>query len=113
MAARAGPRRRGGRDTWGGLTLTAAIVPGYRAPDVRWETYLDADALGLPAAPGSREGGGQGGRQAGGEYLTVRAALPGDRFRALGSPGRRKLQDVMVDLGIPARPAIRERPRPG
>ncbi len=92
-----------GRATWGGLTLAAAIVPEYRAPDVRWEAYLDADALGLPAAPDSRAGEGPGASQAGGEYLTVRAALPGDRFRALGSPGRRKLQDVLVDLGVPAR----------
>ncbi len=92
-----------GRATWGDLTITAQIVPGYRAPDVRWETYLDADALGLPVTPGSGEGHEQDGRHSGGEYLAVRAALPGDRFRALGSPGRRKLQDVMVDLGIPAR----------
>ena len=35
--------------------------------------------------------------------LTVRAWEPGDRFRPLGAPGRRKLQDIFVDAGVPRR----------
>jgi tRNA(Ile)-lysidine synthase len=33
--------------------------------------------------------------------LGVRTRRPGDRFRPLGSPGRRKLQDVLVDRKVP------------
>ena len=33
--------------------------------------------------------------------LVVRSRRPGDRFRPLGAPGRRKLQDVLVDRKIP------------
>ena len=33
--------------------------------------------------------------------LAVRSRLPGDRFRPLGQPGRRKLQDFLVDRKIP------------
>jgi tRNA(Ile)-lysidine synthase len=33
--------------------------------------------------------------------LTVRNRRPGDRFRPLGSPGSRKLQDVLVDRKVP------------
>ena len=33
--------------------------------------------------------------------LTVRNRRPGDRFRPLGAPGRRKLQDLLVDRKIP------------
>ncbi len=33
--------------------------------------------------------------------LTVRMRQPGDRFRPLGAPGRRKLQDVLVDRKVP------------
>ena len=33
--------------------------------------------------------------------LTVRTRQPGDRFRPLGAPGRRKLQDVLVDRKVP------------
>jgi tRNA(Ile)-lysidine synthase len=33
--------------------------------------------------------------------LTVRTRRPGDRFRPLGAPGARKLQDVLVDRKIP------------
>jgi tRNA(Ile)-lysidine synthetase-like protein len=35
--------------------------------------------------------------------LTVRNRWPGDRFRPLGAPGRRKIQDLMVDRKIPRR----------
>jgi tRNA(Ile)-lysidine synthase len=33
--------------------------------------------------------------------LTVRSRRPGDRFRPLGAPGTRKLQDVLVDARVP------------
>ncbi len=38
--------------------------------------------------------------------LSVRNRRPGDRFRPLGAPGRRKLQDVLIDRKMP-----REEPR--
>ena len=33
--------------------------------------------------------------------LVVRSRRPGDRLRPLGSPGSRKLQDVLVDRKVP------------
>ena len=36
-----------------------------------------------------------------GGRLTVRSRRPGDCIRPLGSPGRRKLKDVLIDRGIP------------
>ncbi|HYN09328.1 MAG TPA: tRNA lysidine(34) synthetase TilS [Vicinamibacterales bacterium] len=33
--------------------------------------------------------------------LAVRSRRPGDRFRPLGAPGRRKLQDLLVDRKVP------------
>jgi tRNA(Ile)-lysidine synthase len=36
-----------------------------------------------------------------GDTLVVRGRRPGDRFQPLGSPGRRKLQDVLVDRKVP------------
>jgi len=35
-----------------------------------------------------------------GEQLLVRSRLPGDKFRPLGAPGRRKVQDLMLDAKI-------------
>jgi len=35
--------------------------------------------------------------------LAVRSWQPGDRFRPLGAPGERKLQDIFVDAGVPRR----------
>jgi tRNA(Ile)-lysidine synthase len=35
--------------------------------------------------------------------MTVRGWRAGDRFRPLGAPGRRKLQDIFVDAGVPRR----------
>ncbi|MHB9109332.1 MAG: tRNA lysidine(34) synthetase TilS [Armatimonadota bacterium] len=35
--------------------------------------------------------------------LVMRSWLPGDRFRPLGAPGERKLQDIFVDAGVPRR----------
>jgi tRNA(Ile)-lysidine synthase len=41
--------------------------------------------------------------RAGGERITVRNRRPGDRLRPLGSPGSRKLKEVLIDHGIPRR----------
>jgi len=46
-----------------------------------WEALLDSRAAAGP--------------------LAVRSRLPGDRYRPLGAPGERKLQDVLVDLKVP------------
>jgi tRNA(Ile)-lysidine synthetase-like protein len=35
--------------------------------------------------------------------LAVRGWRPGDRYRPLGAPGSRKLQDIFVDAGVPRR----------
>ena len=35
--------------------------------------------------------------------LTVRGRRPGDRYRPLGAPGSRKLQDIFVDHHVPRR----------
>jgi tRNA(Ile)-lysidine synthase len=35
--------------------------------------------------------------------LVMRSWQPGDRFRPLGAPGERKLQDIFVDAGVPRR----------
>jgi tRNA(Ile)-lysidine synthase len=37
------------------------------------------------------------------EPITIRGWLPGDRYRPLGAPGSRKLQDIFVDAGVPRR----------
>jgi tRNA(Ile)-lysidine synthase len=36
-----------------------------------------------------------------GSHLIVRYRRPGDRLRPLGAPGRRKVQDVLVDRKVP------------
>ena len=55
--------------------------------------------------PPQRFAGGPGeavlDRQAARGCLELRSRRPGDRYRPLGSPGSRKLQDVLVDLKIP------------
>jgi tRNA(Ile)-lysidine synthase len=35
--------------------------------------------------------------------LHVRSWRPGDRYRPLGAPGTRKIQDIFVDAGVPRR----------
>ncbi|MBN1320937.1 MAG: tRNA lysidine(34) synthetase TilS [Thermoleophilia bacterium] len=88
-----GPRARGaapcatrlavpGETAWGEWLVRAELVDAYAPPDVAVEAYLDADSLEGP--------------------LEVRAPRPGDRLRPLGAPGTRKLQDVFVDLRVPA-----------
>lgn len=70
-----------GRAQWGGVTVTAEPADRFQAPDVCSEAYVDAESI-----TGA---------------LEVRGPQPGDRLRPLGSPGRRKLQDVLVDLRLP------------
>jgi tRNA(Ile)-lysidine synthetase-like protein len=36
-----------------------------------------------------------------GSHLIVRARRPGDRLHPLGAPGRKKVQDVLVDRKVP------------
>jgi len=72
-----------------GVTVAAEYLMGTAARKARptqWagrgaEVGIAAGALALP--------------------LTVRSRRAGDRFRPLGSPGKRKLQDFMVDRKIP------------
>jgi len=71
------------------LTVTAERLPGTDAAQARpmkWaargtEVGVAAAALRLP--------------------LAVRSRRPGDRFRPLGAPGARKLQDFFVDRKVP------------
>ncbi len=76
-----------GRAEWEGAVVEATRVEHFFAPDTRREAYVDAKSVAGP--------------------LRVRGPLPGDRIRLLGAPGSRKLQDVLVDLRVPA--AVRPR----
>jgi tRNA(Ile)-lysidine synthase len=69
----------------------AAILRVSRRPFAAWMLRGAPHwaALALP--------GGAAGR------LTVRNRRPGDRLRPLGSPGSRKLKDVLIDRGVPRR----------
>ena len=72
-----------GEARWREVVVRVGPAPdGYRAPDPRLEAFVDARAL---------EGD-----------LRVRGALPGDVMWPLGAPGRRSLQDIFVDLRVPA-----------
>jgi tRNA(Ile)-lysidine synthase len=70
-----------GEVSWGGGTIRAELVEAFRMPDGSHEVFVDAAAVGP---------------------LFVRGPLPGDRLRPFGAPGRRKLQDIFVDLRVPA-----------
>ncbi len=72
-----------GEVEWDGMLVKAERVGSFSAPDPAREAYMDAQALVSP--------------------LTVRGPRPGDRLRPLGAGGSRKLQDVLVDLKVPAR----------
>jgi tRNA(Ile)-lysidine synthase len=65
--------------------LRASIVTGPERPLAAegWDAVaaLQASAVSLP--------------------LTVRSRRPGDRFTPLGAPGRRSLQDLLVDRKVP------------
>jgi tRNA(Ile)-lysidine synthase len=67
-----------------GWLATAEIVappPARPRPRTRFEAWLDADALGPKP--------------------TLRSRRPGDRLRPLGLDGQKKLQDLLVDAGVP------------
>ncbi|MBC7293027.1 MAG: tRNA lysidine(34) synthetase TilS, partial [Thermoleophilia bacterium] len=72
-----------GAAVWGDAVVRAEYVPFFCVPDPSREAYFDAAALVGP--------------------LVVRGPRPGDRLRPLGASGTRKLQDVLVDLKVPAR----------
>ncbi len=73
----------------GTMAVGAERLPGPTAPagrPTKWaargmEVGISAAAVALP--------------------LAVRGRRPGDRFRPLGAPGRRKLQDFLVDRKVP------------
>lgn len=71
-----------GRVEWGEAMVVAEPAERFRAPDVSCEAFLDADSIN--------------------GCLVVRGPQPGDRLRPLGASGTRKLQDVLVDLRVPA-----------
>jgi tRNA(Ile)-lysidine synthase len=67
-----------------GVTIAASIQVGESAAAPGLDkrvAMLQASSLALP--------------------LAVRTRRPGDRFRPLGAPGRRKLQDLLVDRKVP------------
>ena len=76
-----------GTVVWKGIRISAEWAGRVRAHDPRSEAYVDARALAEP--------------------LTVRGLGPGDRFRPLGAPGSRRVQDLLVDLRVPR--AVRAR----
>jgi len=71
-----------GRVLWGATWVSAAPADRFRAPDIAREAFVDARSLA-------------------GE-VEVRGPRPGDRIRPLGARGTRKLQDILVDLRVPA-----------
>ncbi len=71
-----------GRAVWGRVWVAAQPVERFMAPDVGREAFVDARSLD-------------------GEVV-IRGPRPGDRMRPLGAPGTRKLQDILVDLRVPA-----------
>lgn len=68
-----------------GVRVECQVAPSaeWGGPGAACEAALDLDALFPP--------------------LTVRNRRPGDRMRSLGAPGSRKIQDMLVDRGVPAR----------
>jgi tRNA(Ile)-lysidine synthase len=61
--------------------LAATVAPPEALESASGRVALQASAVELP--------------------LTVRNRRPGDRFRPLGAPGRRKVQDLLVDRKVP------------
>jgi tRNA(Ile)-lysidine synthase len=72
-----------GQTRWNGTVVRAEHAERFIAPDVPREAYVDARSLDGP--------------------LLIRGPRPGDRLRPLGASGTRKLQDILVDLRVPAR----------
>ncbi len=71
-----------GAAVWGGFRVKAQPAERFVSPDVSREAFVDVRCL---------DGD-----------VVVRGPLPGDRVRPFGAPGSRKLQDVLVDLKVPA-----------
>jgi tRNA(Ile)-lysidine synthase len=71
-----------GRVWWGDVWVAAEPAELFVAPDVSREAFVDA-------------------RSVTGE-VQIRGPRPGDRVRPLGAPGARKLQDILVELRVPA-----------
>ncbi len=71
-----------GETEWHGSRVRAECVSAFRMPEVAREAFFDAASLSDP--------------------LVVRAVRPGDRMRAFGAPGSRKVHDIFVDLRVPA-----------
>jgi tRNA(Ile)-lysidine synthase len=95
-AARRGRRAEGGFD-W------PLVVPGsVEVPEAGVRLVAEvADTAGSRSWPSGRGRAAavQGEALHGG--LRVRSRRPGDRLRPLGAPGRRKVQDVLVDRKVP------------
>lgn len=72
-----------GTAKWGGVTVSAEPVAGFRAVDTHTEAIIDADAVT--------------------DVLEVRGPVAGDRVHPLGAQGSRKVKDLLVDLKVPAR----------
>jgi tRNA(Ile)-lysidine synthase len=66
---------------WGIEVVTEVVAPPASPRTQGWEALLDG---GVAAAA-----------------LAVRSRRPGDRYRPLGAPGERKVQDVLVDAKVP------------
>ena len=71
-----------GTAEWGGLVVRAEKTERFCAPDPTIEVFVDAAMIT--------------------DSLSVRGARPGDRMHPLGVTGARKLQDILVDLRVPA-----------
>ncbi|HWD72753.1 MAG TPA: tRNA lysidine(34) synthetase TilS [Actinomycetota bacterium] len=72
---------------WGIEVRTEVVAPPASPRTGPWEALLDGRTAAAP--------------------LAVRSRRPGDRYRPLGAPGERKLQDILVDGKVPR--AIRDR----
>jgi tRNA(Ile)-lysidine synthase len=85
-------------------------IPGMvEAPHGAWAISAEGPmpSPGIAAVERPRGGTGSGARSvvvdAGdlGDHVIVRARRPGDRLQPLGAPGRKKVQDVLVDRKVP------------
>jgi tRNA(Ile)-lysidine synthase len=65
---------------WGIQVVTEVVAPPTSPRTGPWEAFLDGRVAGL--------------------RLEIRPRRPGDRYRPLGAPGHRKLQDVLVDRKV-------------
>ena len=76
-------------------------IPGtVEAPHGAWAVTADGP-LPTPAAVAGDASQAVVDAAALGSYLIVRSRRPGDRLHPLGAPGRKKVQDVLVDRKVP------------